>query len=112
MSRGHEWIEDAPAFPGEMAYTRLPTSALLAMAGGIALDRPRRGDAARCCWCRAATTTSSTRRRPTLIAAALGGPVRRVTLEHGGHVATLDADRGRLCTAVETFVATATLRAG
>ena len=41
-----------------------------------------------------------------VIAAALGGPVRRVTLEHGGHVATLDEDRSRVCTAVETFLRT------
>jgi poly(3-hydroxyalkanoate) synthetase len=42
-----------------------------------------------------------------LLAEVLGGPVHRVTLEHGGHVATLDADRVRLCTAVETFLRTA-----
>ena len=24
LSRGHEWVEDAPTFPGEIAYTRLP----------------------------------------------------------------------------------------
>ena len=32
--------------------------------------------------------------------------MRRLTLEHGGHVATLDADRARLCTAAETFLRT------
>ena len=105
ISRGHEWLDDARAFPGETAYHRLPTSALLAMASGIAsIDL-------------AAVTQPvllvSSRHDDVVdpasadvIAAALGGPVRRVTLEHGGHVATLDEDRGRLCTAVETFLRT------
>jgi hypothetical protein len=37
------------------------------------------------------------------VAAGLGGRVRRLRLARGGHVATLDADRDRLATAVATF---------
>jgi esterase/lipase len=39
----------------------------------------------------------------------LGVRAQRVTLRHGGHVATLDADRDALCTAVVTFIATLSL---
>lgn len=105
MSRGHDWFEDAPTFPGETAYTRLPMTALLAMTAGIlsvdlgAVTQP--------------VLLVSSRdddvvdpASADVIAAALAGPVRRVTLEHGGHVATLDEDRVRLCTAVETFLRT------
>ncbi len=105
LTRGHEWLEDAPTFPGEVAYQRLPIAALLAMAAGIAsielgrvlqpvlLVSSRHDDVVD-------PASAAT------IAAALGGPVRRLTLEHGGHVATLDADRERLCTAVESFLRT------
>ena len=104
-SRGHERIEVGPSTVGEIAYEWLPIQALLAMHAGIeSIDL-------------AAVTV------PTLIvtsadddvvdpansdrvAAALRGIVRRVTLRHGGHVATLDADRATLCTAIVTFIAT------
>ncbi len=103
-SRGHEWV-DAVVFPGETAYPRVPISALLEMATG------------------AATTDLGAVHQPVLLVSsvlddvvdpagadaigrALGGPVRRLALEHGGHVATLDADRVRLSTAVEAFVRT------
>jgi len=106
LSRGHEWIEDAPVFPGETAYTRLPTSALLAMASGIASIDLR----AVTCPVLLVSSRHDEVVDPTSAASladVLGGPVHRVTLEHGGHVATLDADRVRLCTAVETFLRTA-----
>ena len=41
-----------------------------------------------------------------LVASALGVSANRLTLHRGGHVATLDADRDTLCTAVTTFIAT------
>ncbi len=99
-------LEDTPTFPGETAYTRLPTSALLAMASGIgSIDL-----GAVTCPVLLVSSRHDEVVDPasaSVIAAALGGPVHRVTLEHGSHVATLDADRARLCTAVETFLRTA-----
>lgn len=105
QSRGHTRIEVEPSTVGELAYEWLPIEALLAMQEGIA----------------AIDLTAVT--VPTLIvtsaydevvdpassdlvAARLGGVVRRVRLPHSGHVATLDADRGALHTAVLTFLAT------
>jgi carboxylesterase len=105
LSRGHVWIEDAPVFPGEVAYSRLPVAALLTMANGVlgidlaAVVQP-------------VLLVSSAHddvvdpASADAIAGALGGPVRRVTLADGGHVATLDADRARLAAAVETFIRT------
>ena len=112
LSRGHEWLEDAPTFPGEAAYSRLPT---VGPAGddrrrSLSIDLGRVTQPVLLVSSRHDDVVDPASAAP--IAAALGGPVRRVTLEHGGHVATLDADRGRLCTAVEAFVATAALRAG
>lgn len=105
LSRGHEWLDDAPTFPGETAYARLPTSALLAMASGaLSVDL-----AAITCPVLLVSSRHDDVVDPAsadVIAGSFGGPVRRVTLEHGGHVATLDADRVRLCTAVETFLRT------
>jgi carboxylesterase len=105
LSRGHEWVEDAPTFPGEVAYPRLPTTALLAMATGVlSIDL-----AAVTCPVLLVSSRDDAVVDPAgadVIAARLGGPVRRVTLERGGHVATLDVDRSRLCTAVEAFLRT------
>ncbi|MCU1504119.1 MAG: esterase [Ilumatobacteraceae bacterium] len=105
LSRGHEWIEDVPVLADEIAYARLPIAALLAMTVGVAgvdlaaVTQP-------------ALLVSSVHddvvdpASADLIARALRGPVRRASLDRGGHVATLDADRTRLATAVETFIRT------
>jgi carboxylesterase len=105
VSRGHEWIGDLPHFRGETAYDRVPTAALLAMAVGVASIDPGRVTQP--------VLLVASRHDEVVdpaaidrLAGALGGPVRRVTLERGGHVATLDVDRDRLCTAVETFLRT------
>ena len=105
LSRGHEWLDDAPTFPGEVAYSRLPTTALLAMTAGIAaVDYGRVTQPVLLVSSRNDDVVDPA--SAAVIAAALAGPVRRLTLEQGGHVATLDADRTRLCTAVETFLRT------
>lgn len=110
-SRGHERVEVGPSTVGEMAYEWLPIQALLAMHAGIAsIDL--------------ATVTVPTLivtsahddvvdpASSDLVAAALRGPVRRLTLRSSGHVATLDADRATLCTAIVTFIATLSLATG
>jgi carboxylesterase len=105
LSRGHEWIDDVALFPGEFAYSRLPIVALLEMASGVAgvdlgaVTQP-------------VLLVSSVHddvvdpASADVIARLLGGPVRRLSLAHGGHVATLDVDRTRLATAVEVFIRT------
>jgi carboxylesterase len=103
-SRGHEWV-DADVFPGETAYSRLPVAALLEMATGVAgidLGGVRQPVLLVSSLLDEAVDPSSA----DVIARSLGGPVRRLSLEHGGHVATLDADRTRLATAVEAFIRT------
>jgi carboxylesterase len=110
-SRGHERIEVEPTGVDEIAYGWLPIDALLAMHEGIAtvaLDRvtvptlivTSSGD-------EVVDPASS-----DVVARALGVRPHRVTLARGGHVATLDADRAALCTAVETFIGTSSLAGG
>lgn len=98
-SRGHEWIEVGPSEVGEIAYERLPIASLLEMHQGIAgLDLGR-------VTVPVLIATSSgdqvvDPRSSDVVAAALGGPVQRLTLARSGHVATLDRDRTRLCRAI------------
>lgn len=104
LSRGHDWLEVGPSALGEVAYERLPLTAVLDMHRGVAtidlgavsvpvlvvtgqLDDvvdPASSD---------------------LVADAVGGPVTRLRLASSGHVATLDADRAELVIAVTQFVA-------
>jgi carboxylesterase len=105
QSRGHSRIEVDPSTVGEVAYEWLPIEALLAMHHGIAaLDL-----AAVTVPTLIVTSAHDDVVDPTssdLVAGALGGVVRRVTLPNSGHVATLDADRAALHTAVLAFLAT------
>jgi carboxylesterase len=102
QSRGHDWVEVGQSELGELAYDRLPIGALLAMHTGamsVPLDRvvvP------------VLIVTSELDEvvdpgSSDVVAAALGGPVQRLRLARGGHVATLDADRDRLTSAIVTF---------
>jgi carboxylesterase len=108
QSRGHHRIEVEPSGVDEIAYDWLPVEALVAMHVGIAtidlagvtvptLIATSAGD-------EVVDPASS-----DVVAAALGTTPRRVTLHRGGHVASLDADRDTLCTAVETFIRTLSL---
>lgn len=102
QSRGHDWVEVEPSSVGETAYERLPIGALLAMHTGalsvqfervtvpVLLITSEHDDVV--------DPASS-----DVVAAALGGPVKRLRLSRGGHVATLDTDRDRLAAAVVTF---------
>jgi carboxylesterase len=107
LSRGHQWLEDAPVFDGEVAYTRLPLTALLTMAAGV-LSIDLAAVVQPVLLVSSAHDEVVDPATAETFAAALGGPVRRVTLERGGHVATLDADRDRLATAVDAFIRTMT----
>lgn len=101
-SRGHQWVEVGASSLGEVAYTRVPIDALLAMHGGalaVQLDRVAVPVLI-------VTSTHDEVVDPgssDVVAAALGGPVQRLRLARGGHVASLDVDRERLAAAVLTF---------
>ncbi|MBI5087395.1 MAG: alpha/beta fold hydrolase [Actinobacteria bacterium] len=104
-SRGHERIDVEPSGVDEIAYDWLPIEALEAMHHGIAsidlahvvvptLIVTSAGD-------EVVDPASS-----DAVAAVLGVTPVRVVLQRGGHVASLDADRTTLCTAVDTFIRT------
>jgi len=101
-SRGVEWIDAVPAMEGELAYDRLPIGSLVELARGAAatdLGAVR-------CPVLIVTSRDDEAVDPASadqIAAALGGPVHRLTIP-GGHTATLGASRVELCAAVIAFV--------
>lgn len=108
ISRGHERIEVEPSAVGEVAYEWLPLSALQAMHDGIIMQDLSTVTVATLI----VTSTNDDVVDPTnsdLVAASLGVRARRLALHHGGHVATLDADRDTLCTVVVSFIATLSL---
>jgi len=103
QSRGHHWVDGPLLAEGEAGYTRMPISALLQMAVGVA------------------ATDLAAVRAPLLlvtsvhddvvdpagaevIAAAVAGPVSRLFLGHSGHVATLGPDLALLTAAIAEFV--------
>jgi carboxylesterase len=103
MSRGHEWLDVAPSTVREMAYERLPLTALLAMHAGVA--GVVLGDVK----VPVLVVTSGADdvvdpASSDVVACALSGSVERLLLPTSGHVATLDRDRERLCSAVLRFV--------
>ncbi|MFM2070245.1 MAG: hypothetical protein RLZZ623_508 [Actinomycetota bacterium] len=103
MSRGHEWLDVAPSTVREMAYERLPLTALLAMHAGVA--GVVLGDVK----VPVLVVTSGADdvvdpASSDVVAGALSGSVERLLLPTSGHVATLDRDRDRLCSAVLRFV--------
>ena len=102
QSRGHDWVEVGPSALGETAYERLPIGALLAMHVGaleVRLDLVTVPVLV-------VTSDHDDVVDPSssdVVAAALTGPVQRLRLARGGHVATLDSDRDRLSAAIVTF---------
>lgn len=102
QSRGHDWVDVGPSSLGETAYERLPIGALLAMHTGALSVQFEQVTVP----VLVVTSEHDEVVDPTssdIVAAALGGPVKRLRLSRGGHVATLDADRDRLADAVVTF---------
>jgi carboxylesterase len=102
QSRGHDWVEVGPSALGESAYERLSLTALLAMHTGalsVRLDLVTVPVLV-------VTSDHDDVVDPSssdVVAAALTGPVQRLRLARGGHVATLDSDRDRLSAAIVTF---------
>jgi carboxylesterase len=103
QSRGHDWVEVGPSALGEAAYDQLPITALLAMHTG-ALSVPLDRVAVPVLIVTSEHDDVVDPASSDVVAAALGGPVQRLTLSRGGHVASLDADRNRLATAIVAFV--------
>lgn len=111
ISRGHERVDVGPSTVGEVAYTYLPLEAVLAMHRGIATIDLASVTVATLI----VTSANDDVVDPTssdVTSNSLGVRPQRVTLRRGGHVATLDADRATLCTAVTSFIATLSLRTG
>ena len=102
LDRGHEWVDVAPSGLGELAYERLPLTALLRMHQGL-LGLELAAVRVPVLVATSANDDVVDPHSSDVVAAALGGRVRRLRLARGGHVATLDADRARLATAVATF---------
>ncbi len=102
QSRGHDWVEVGPSALGETAYERLPIGALLALHTG-ALSVPFDRVVVPVLIVTSDHDDVVDPGSSDVVAAALGGPVQRLRLAHGGHVATLDSDRDRLISAIVTF---------
>jgi carboxylesterase len=103
QSRGHHWIDEVAASAGEVAYERLPISALLAMVEGVlatdlaAVSQP----------VLLITSSDDDAVDPAnsdVIAAGLAGPVSRLTLPHGSHVASLGHEVDTIADAIVDFI--------
>jgi carboxylesterase len=100
--RGKHWVDVPPSTVGELAYERLPISALKAMHEALATIEL---SAVRC----PALIVTSARdevidpANSDLVASSLPRSPARLTLGRSGHVATLDADRAALADAVRVF---------
>ncbi len=106
QSRGHDRVDGPPLADGEVGYTRLPISALLEMTNGVvATDL-----GAVTCPVLLVTSALDDVVDPAgadLVAAALSGPVTRLTLAKSGHVATLGPDIDQLLAVIATFIVSA-----
>lgn len=102
-SRGHVWVDGPVLADGEVGYTRVPITALLAMAAGVlATDL-----GAVTCPVLLVTSALDDVVDPAgadVVAAMLNGPVWRLTLANSGHVATLGPDLDELLTALVGFI--------
>ena len=88
----------------EVAYDRLPVPALLSMSRGLETLRPRLVDVG--CSVLILTSRHNHVVAPVtrdVLAGAVSGPVARVSLERGHHLATLDLDRHELKRRVVDF---------
>ena len=104
LGHGQKWVEDVPVFPGEAAYSRIPLRAVSEMTTGVlaidygAVVQPL-------LLVSSANDELVDPATADLIASAVSGPVQRLILLRGGHMATLDEDRLTLTTAIQSFLA-------
>jgi carboxylesterase len=102
-SRGHQWIDEVATADGEVAYDRLPIGALLAMVEGVlltdlsAVTQP-------VLLITSADDDAVDPGNSDVIASGLSGPVSRLTLPHGGHVASLGPEVDTIAEAITRFV--------
>lgn len=102
-SRGQEWVEVVGSGVDEVAYERLPLAVLAAMHEGL-LGLDLAAVRVPVLLVTSALDEMVDPASSDVVAAALGGPVSRVTLARGGHVASLDVDRDALADAVAAFL--------
>jgi len=103
QTRGHDWLDGPPLADGEVGYTRLPITALLAMTNGVL------GTDFGAVICPVLLVTSALDdvvdpAGAGVMATLVSGPVVRLSLTNSGHVATLGPDVAALLTAITTFI--------
>jgi carboxylesterase len=105
QSRGTSRIEVGPSTVGEVAHEWLPIESLLAMHHGLAsLDLT--AVTVPVLIVTSANDDVVDPANSDVVAAALGGPVKRLHLTRSGHVATLDIEQDKLASAIADFIAT------
>ena len=103
VTAGTQWVDVAASNVEEIAYERLPISALISMTEGIAaIDLSAVSQPVL-----VVTSANDDIVDPAssdVVAAALSGDVQRLRLRHSGHVATLDSERHLLQQAIVRFI--------
>lgn len=103
MSRGHVWVDEVTAAPGEVTYERLPLSALATMVGG-ALQTDLQAVLQPVLLITSADDDVVDPANSEIIADGLGGDVSRLVLSDAGHVASLSAAIDTIADAIVHFV--------
>lgn len=101
LSRGHDMVEGPPLAPGEEGYTQLPLPALLEMATGV-LATDLTSVTVPVLLITGALDDVADPAAADALAAAIGGPVVRLVLQHSGHVATLGPEQATLIDAIDS----------
>lgn len=103
QSRGHDWVDGPTLADGEVGYTRLPITALLAMSNGV-LATDLSDVTCPVLLVSSALDDVVDPAGADVIVAGISGRVSRLTLPNSGHVATLGPDVVALLAAVRRFV--------
>ncbi len=103
QSRGHDWLDGPPLADGEVGYTRLPITALLAMTTGV-LDTNLGAVICPVLLVTGALDDVVDPSSADVVALLIHGPVVRLMLPNSGHVATLGPDVDALLTAITGFI--------
>ena len=104
-SRGHDWIDGPPLADGEEGYTRLPVQALIEMVEGV-LGTDLAAVRVPVLVITGALDDVVDPASADVVAASIGGEVRRLVLANSGHVAVLGPERAEITRAVDDFVCT------